>query len=155
MNYVICDLDSTLASNKWREELLRATNGKNFDRFHKAIPFDARIDSTYQTLLELEQQGLGIIYMSARPEWSRQLTVSWLRKYDCPSGNLVLRANKDSRNAVTVKKELYLKFLQGRNIVHCFDDKPAILEMWKEFGFETTLVVDPCLTPNIFKNSCF
>jgi len=57
--------------------------------FQKALPFDGAAEGVQYLSKSWE-----IIYLTARPEWARQITNHWLTKWGFPSGSLITTNEK-------------------------------------------------------------
>jgi len=119
---LICDLDGTLA----------LMNGRN--------PFDAVncINDLPNTpvinmVKNYHQLGFTIILLSGRNDLYKEQTIAWLKQFDIPYKQLVMRKNKDYRKDSIVKKEFFEQHVQGKYDVEVIlDDRNQVVDLWRE-----------------------
>lgn len=146
--YVICDLDGTLADNKWRARNMTLEEGetgkKDWHKFHMGIPEDAiREDVWREVQNACNATGAKLILVSARNERYRKLTQEWLAAKGVDHYALLMREDSDKRPDTMVKREILNRFFKDRSrIVAVFDDRPSVIRMWKEEGLEVIDVGD-------------
>ena len=122
---IICDLDGTLADNKWRN------------------PYDASqcqndpCIEPIRNILEVYYRFMGwsIVYLSGRDNEFRPQTNEFLRKYHCPPGQLFMRPAGDKRKDWVVKSELFDKNVrQMYNVRFVLDDRDQVVKFWRRLG---------------------
>jgi HAD superfamily, subfamily IIIB (Acid phosphatase) len=140
MNVYICDIDGTIADNKHREHFVSNRKYPQWDEFFEACDQDTPIEHMRALLADLDAcsliGGIGIIYVTGRPERVRAKTVAWLDKHDFPAGvSMLMRADGDHRPDHVIKKEL-LKALRDSHVklIMAFDDRQAVVDMWRAMG---------------------
>ena len=149
---VICDLDGTLCDIKHR---LHFVNGekKDWKSFFQHMMGDKlRIDvfeKLHEALTGMSPiQTSRLIFVSARPESYRGMTLEWLTKSLSGTGllerceALIMREDGDSRPDTQVKSDIYDKYLKQLRIIKVFDDRPSVIRMWREKGLEVEDVGD-------------
>ena len=141
---VICDLDGTLASCKWRLPYVEA---KDWRRFYAGIPLDRPNPEVLQFLLDREAVGGKIYYVSGRPEDHRVATLQWLRKHGAPHAALIMRCKGDFRKDHIVKEEILDAHFKNKEIEMVIDDRLSVIEMWERRGLKVWKIVDPGLDP--------
>lgn len=147
IKYVLCDLDGTLADNKWRTKFLYDNpNGKkDWGRFHAGIPEDpirVGVHDSVKEVLEADRNAL-LILVSARSEYCRGMTEDWLAARGVKYTLLLMRGDKDHRDDTLVKREiLYKYFPDKKKIIKVFDDRPSVIEMWRQEGLDVVDVGD-------------
>ena len=57
-----------------------------------------------------------------------------------PSDMLMMRNNDDNRKDYEVKKDMLNIIRQEYNVIHAWDDNPAIIRLWTEEGIPCTIV---------------
>ena len=135
---VICDIDGTIADCKHRLHHLEGEK-KDWDGFFSGMYGDKLRQEVYEMLTAYEREGVQVVFVSARPEEWRDMTILWLMKYveiDSPL-TLLMRRKGDSRDDTIVKREIYDKYLSKLDIVAVIDDRPKVLRMWDELGLTT------------------
>lgn len=132
-NCVIFDLDGTVAIHKGRLP---------YD--WNKIPTD-KCDPRMQTLIEqFNLQAIKIIFLTGRPESSRELTTKWLRTH-LPTINftLLMRDSNDFRPGDVVKKEIWENEIKNKyNTLCVFEDSNKCVDMWREIGLLTNQVAN-------------
>ena len=173
---LLCDLDGTLSSSKWRDPLVEGDR-KRWPEYYKGIPFDNIVPKVKAILEKAITDGCRIIYITAREESLdetrkrtdgtvektvlpvRKWTEDWLSKHSAPgwgSGALLfMRKHKDHRPSSVVKEDVIKKYLGGNktgNIVMGLDDNENVITMYKRYGIKNSILVsDPGIPPNLQK----
>jgi len=160
---IICDLDGTIASCEWRRHFVEPeppSRHKDWTSFFRGIPFDPVVPEVKKMLEDYEANGFKIVYVSARPDYTRPQTIAWLTKHSCPGGppfELYMRASGDSRHDPEVKQDILngalAKYFKAGLIHKVVDDRPQVIEMWKRNGLDVHQVYDPGLKPAIFRDA--
>lgn len=82
----------------WETYSLETAGIRNSDAWFQAHPevfAEAEpVPGAAEALDGLAAAGWGIVYLTARPEWARGLSVEWLRKHGFPRGRLVTARDK-------------------------------------------------------------
>lgn len=144
----IFDIDGTIASAEWRNELARR---KAWDAFHRGIPFDASIPSALAELDKHASEDRRIILVTARTDRWRADTMGWLDNHDVPWHDLHMRKTNDVRRLGSeIKREIYETLILGRyDVVAVYEDHPKIVPMWAEvLGIEVPCLQDPGIEPH-------
>lgn len=133
----IFDLDGTLCDCNHRLHYV-TTKPKNYKAFFKGIPHDLPILGVQELVYSLQRAGQVILFVTARPEYTRAMTMGWLQKYVPTSAideNLYMKADDDHRKDYEVKKDL-LNAVRGDGHwpLVAVDDKPAVIKMFIENG---------------------
>lgn len=152
---VIFDRDGTLASVEYV-----APRGSNDDvvwaAFNAALPFDAPVPIV-AGLLRSIRPGVTRIMTSGRMAGDRpgetfrlmQLW-NWIVKHDLPIDQLHMRRAGDRRVDSVVKEEMYRRFIEPfYDVRYVVDDRPQVVEMWRELGLHVLQVTDPDILPPI------
>jgi predicted kinase len=130
---IICDLDGTLADNKWRN------------------PYDASqcqndpVVEPIRHILEVYYRFMDwrIVYLSGRDGEFRPPTEEFLRKYHCPPGELFMREAGDKRKDWIVKSELFDAHVRKvYNVRFVLDDRNQVVQMWRKLGLTCLQVAD-------------
>lgn len=133
----IVDIDGTLANAEHRIHHIQKSP-KDWDAFFAAC----KDDTPFQHMVTLVN-GMALVYfiifMSGRPERTRDATEAWLRqhgfKYSLSPTVLYMRADGDRRDDSIVKFELLQKAkADGWEPVMAFDDRDRVVKMWRDNG---------------------
>ena len=133
---LICfDIDGTLADVSHRVKYWRETP-KNWAMFKSEMVNDVPIEPVVTIARTMALIGHTVILCSGRDEGTRKWTEDWLFKYDVKFLKLYMRAEKDFRHDSIVKKELLDQIVEdwGRKPDIVFDDRPRVVQMWRENG---------------------
>lgn len=135
---VLCDIDGTIADVTHRLHHVKK-EPKDWKSFFEALEGDAPRTDVLFRLWELEDQGYDVMFVTARPEDYRSETETWLQlvaKVGWRHFTMVMRRSGDKRPDTEVKQEMYDKYFKHYNVVKVFDDRPRVIEMWRENGLE-------------------
>ena len=133
---IICDIDGTVANNEHRQHYLIQSN--DWNSFFSALNKDMPFPKTISMIEEQHKGGLKIVFLTGRPERLRQTTSQWLEKnLSFSDFGLVMRKNKDFRNKIEVKKELFLENFDSKQVLFCLENDYDLLELWQEIGLLT------------------
>lgn len=85
-----------------------------------------------------------IVYVSGRPESSRDITTRWLKEHVDVPGPLFLRADADQRKDAVIKREIFSRHIRPKyRVLGVLDDRQQVVDMWRnELGL-TCLQVAP------------
>lgn len=146
---IICDLDDTITSSKWREHLYL----EDRRAWGAGIPFDKPNIYLQHSLVTLSYFKVHIIYLTGRSEEFRMQTICWLEKYGMPDGYLCMRRFGDQSKNSEFKKEYYEKYIRSDDleILFAIDDNPHVIEMWKLLSIPVIFIQQKnMLIPKIF-----
>lgn len=137
--YVLCDLDGTLANIDHRLPFAKGET-KNWKKFFELIPNDTVNVDVLDMVMKYEDEGFWIIFMSARPDTYRKVTLEWLEKVfeGYPAWKtLIMRKGNDKRPDTEVKKQMLETYFPDKSLIHkIIDDRPSVIRMWKELGLD-------------------
>lgn len=142
MRCYIFDIDGTLADLSHRLHHIQPpllANGqygpKDWDSFFAACGDDAPIEHTIKLAIDVSLAGANIIYVSGRSDQCRIATETWLTRHGLPDGPVYMRKQGDHRPDHQVKVELLAQLrADGNDPVMAFDDRDAVVKMWREIG---------------------
>ena len=146
MSGLLCDIDGTLASNRWRQIHVE-TSPKDWRTFFFLASWDAPIEPVAQALRDARCAGRLIALVSGRPEEWRGQTLEWLQRNNIPYDRLCMRPNDDRRDDIHLKRQVFEECLSDVEITEAYEDRPDLATLWEEFGVEVHLVEDPALPP--------
>lgn len=135
--WVLVDLDGTLADVEHRRHLVQGPK-KDWKGFFNLIPSDpVRMEVSTQ-IIQLYNQGYNIIYVSARPESYREMSLNWLTQHGLGFGwTLLMRRDDDGRPDTLVKQGILDTYFPDKSkIFKVFDDRPSVIRMWRGNGLE-------------------
>lgn len=138
---VIFDMDGTLADvRSIRHHVLRDPRRKNFEAFHAEsvnVPANQHVADAAR---QAHRDGLAVLIVTARKAMWRNHTALWLAVNDIPSDAMWMRANHDNRPDREVKTDILHRIRQSFDVVHAWDDNPAVIAVWESHGIPTTIV---------------
>jgi FMN phosphatase YigB (HAD superfamily) len=143
----IFDVDGTLANVDPYLHNIRNINNdpefkKNYDKFHEesigAEPNQEAIDY----LRDAMENGLDIVVVTSRREWWRGVTSIWMAKNGIYHDALYMRKDGDFRKDYEVKDDILYRINKQWDVMHAFDDNPAVIELWEKNGIPTTKIGD-------------
>jgi len=111
-------------------------------------------------ILQAIRPGVMRIMTSGRAEgdWPgdrrrRILMKSWLHKHRLPIDMLFMREGGDQRVDSIVKKEIYERHIEPFfDVRYVIDDRPQVVQAWRELGLTVLQVKDPGILPPIARN---
>jgi predicted kinase len=143
---VVVDLDGTLTSAAWREHHLTGRR-KDWPAFFAGMERDAPV----QPLVELVgwiANHAAVVLLTGRPDDHAPAIRRWLATHGVTYDQLLMRPGGDRRPDTVVKRELYVREVAPRYDVRLvIDDRPHVVEMWREAGLYVLTAVDPRLDP--------
>jgi hypothetical protein len=130
---IICDIDGTVADNTHREHHIAGVE-KDYDKFydHALIALDKPIEKALKVIPHIldVSETYEFVYLTGRPESTRQATYDWLNKYDIYAP-IYMRANNDRSRAVEYK-ERFVRTYGSRMLF--IDDDPRNEAMYWKYG---------------------
>ena len=131
---VVVDIDGVIADVRHRLHFLRGRQ-RDWDGFFGAAPDDPPLAQGRSEIERATAQGLGIVYLTGRPERCRDATVTWLAEHGFPDAPLVMRSERDRRPARAFKVEALRDLALRDRIVQVIDDDAAVVRAVSEAGF--------------------
>ena len=132
---VIFDLDGTLADISHRNP---------YDSSHANL--DPVIEQTAIICSFLRQEGHRILFVSGRQEKDRAVTNDFIKQkvLKCHEFyRLFMRADKDQRRDVDVKRDIFEQHIRGQyNVFLAVDDRNQVVNLWRQLGIRTFQVAD-------------
>ena len=129
---ILCDIDGTVANNDHRQHLLG--NYKDWNKFFDQMHLDEPINRTIALIKELHNEKKEVIFLTGRPERYREKTIKWLKKYFKFHINLYMRKDGDTRDKLTVKKEIFDLNFSDSDIETIIDNDKELIEMWENLN---------------------
>lgn len=143
---VIVDLDGTLTSAGWREHHLRERK-RDWDAFFAGMGRDAPVQPLVD-LVDWIASRAAVILLTGRPDDHETVVRRWLADHGVAYDQLLMRPSGDRRPDTVVKRERYRRDVAPYHDVRIVvDDRPRVIEMWREEGLYVLTAVDPRLDP--------
>lgn len=141
-NVVLCDIDGTIADTTHRLHYVTKPEGapddwkKDWKGFFSEMGNDGVRRDVQKMLIELYNQGKTIIFMSARPESYKEVTLKWLADNNLSFAyTLIMRRTNDKRPDTETKREMFEQHFPDKSVIHTvFDDRPSVVRLWQEMG---------------------
>jgi predicted kinase len=132
---VLCDIDGTISDTAHRLHFVNKMP-KDWNGFFGAMADDPVRDDVRKKLIEHYNEGRTIIFLSARPEKYRDVTLKWLHDNMLTfAWTLVMRPSGDGRPDTETKRDMFEKHFKDKDAVHAiYDDRPSVIRLWKELG---------------------
>ncbi len=142
MKTYIIDIDGTLADCTHRLPLIARDRlgGPAWDEFFAACDRDQPIFAVIDLIrsLNLGSYNTGFVYLTGRPARVRTQTSAWLKKYNLPLGDLLMRADSDHRRDHVIKPVMLAAWIAGQvnipEIAGVFEDRPSVCRVWRGMG---------------------
>lgn len=139
---VIWDLDGTLSDDRARAHFVEVEQGRKRDwrSYFDAIDEDPPIAASMEILHALRAQGIRIIFLTGRPEYTRPKTQRWLEAngltdYD----HLLMRPEGEFRPAGEFKVEEIQRLDEIYEIVCAFEDRIDVADYLRMAGIPVFL----------------
>lgn len=143
---VIVDLDGTLTSAEWRAHHISGRQ-RDWPRFFAGMGRDAPVPALVDLVTWVAHHAT-VVLLTGRPDDHEVAIRRWLADHDVPYELLLMRASGDRRPDTVVKRQRYREEVAPRYDVRLVvDDRPQVIEMWREEGLYVLTAVDPGLEP--------
>jgi predicted kinase len=143
---LIVDLDGTLTSASWRAHHLHGFR-KDWPAFFAGMTRDAPVGPLVD-LVGWTANHAAVVLLTGRPADHEPVIRRWLADHRVTYDLLLMRPRGDRRPDTVVKRELYRQHVAPRYDVRlAIDDRPGVIEMWREEGIYVLTAVDPRLDP--------
>ncbi len=134
---VVLDIDGVLADVRHRLRHV-AARPKDWDAFFAAAPQDPLLE-VGATFAREAASSHELVYLTGRPERTRDDTQAWLEMHDLPPGRLIMRREGDRRPAVLTKTQALRRLNRERRVELVIDDDPAVVDAITKAGFPARL----------------
>lgn len=134
----IVDLDNTIAEDDWRHWMIdpAAEDGE-----HKYHEYHLHCDGDkVKNRHIVDESPVPVFFMTARPEYVRHKTATWLRDNNFSYKALIMRPNDNHEHSVELKRKLTLDLLKLFKVERAYDDRKDIIEMFQSLGIKGVLV---------------
>lgn len=136
---VVLDLDGVLADTRHRMHHLLG-RAKDWDGFFAAAVDDPVHPEGLAVATESAGRGLTVVYLSGRPERTRDDTLAWMRLHGAPAGQVVLRGEGDRRPAAVMKVGALRRLAERYRLLVLVDDDPAVVRAARSAGVVAEVV---------------
>jgi len=134
---VIWDLDGTLSDDRARAHFVEVEEGRSRDweSYFDAIDQDPPIAASMEIVQALRAHGSRIVFLTGRPEYTRDKTEKWLRangldEYD----RLVMRPAGERRPAGYFKADAVAALRDEYELVCAFEDRIDVADLLRKAG---------------------
>ena len=129
---VLCDIDGTIANNDHRQHFLEGK--KDWEGFFSELINDEPIFPIINKVIEQYNAGKEIVFLTGRPERYRNVTTEWLKRYFDFEIKLLMRKNKDHKNKLIIKREIFELNFNVKDIFLIFENDKELIAMWEDIG---------------------
>ena len=123
---VVLDLDGVLADTRARMHHVRA-RPRDWDAFFAEAAGDPVHPEGLALATEAADRGAPVVYLSGRPERTREATLAWLEQVGAPAAPLLLRREDDRRPARVVKVAALRALAAHGPVAMLVDDDPDVV----------------------------
>lgn len=129
----VFDIDGVLADVRHRLPHVQG-RPKDWDAFFAAIGKDPVLPDGLALAQELAAEHR-VVYVTGRPEHTRDATMAWLGGQNLPSGRVFMRADDDFRPAREAKLRLMRRLSRFGDVAVVVDDDPAVCAALRAAGW--------------------
>jgi phosphoglycolate phosphatase-like HAD superfamily hydrolase len=123
---VVLDIDGVLADTRHRMHFL-SSRPKDWNGFFAAAVRDPGHPEGLAMAATAVEQGRTLVYLSGRPERTREDTLDWLRRNGAPDAEVLLRPEGDRRPARHVKLAELRRLSRRYRLDVLVDDDPDVV----------------------------
>jgi phosphoglycolate phosphatase-like HAD superfamily hydrolase len=132
----IFDMDGTLCDTSSVVHLIEGDD-KDYAAFHAASAGCPPRNEVVEAARAERANGRAILVVASREFIWRDLTLDWLVKHEVPYDAVYLRIVGDYRKDVAIKKDILDQIrADGFEVLVAWDDKPAVIELWRDNDIE-------------------
>jgi hypothetical protein len=131
----IIDIDGVVADVRHRLHHI-TQRPKDWDSFFDAASADPPHAEGIGVVRKIAE-GHEIVYVTGRPERTRDATIEWLVRQGIGGHRLVMRPAGDRRPAAQVKVQLVRRLARGRQVGIVVDDDAQVLAAMRAAGYPT------------------
>lgn len=126
----VLDLDGTISDDRWRRWLIdpqAATVDEMYHHYHLHLDQDQFVN---KWTLDCD---VPIVILTARPEYTRELTMRWLERHNVEFQQLLMRPEGDHRSSPLLKLGLIAEH-NLQEIEYAFDDREDVIAAFRSVG---------------------
>ena len=141
---VICDVDGTLCDVTAIRHHVVVPSGaeKNFDAFHQASRHCPPNQQAIEFCKRHHEAGRVVVIVTARMERHYDVTKAWLDEYmPVPFDGPIMREDGLRHSDTSVKLRIYQYLSRHYNIVAACDDRPEIVQLWRDLNIPEIEVI--------------
>lgn len=135
---VLCDIDGTISDATHRLHHVKVAEGekKDWKSFFAEMDKDPVRDDVRKMLIDHYNKGKNIIFMSARPDSYRDVTLKWLHDNNLSFAyTVIMRNSQDKRPDTDTKRDMLNSHFPDKGVIDTIiDDRPSVIRLWKEMG---------------------
>jgi len=128
---IITDLDGTISDCTHRLKYYRKND---YFKFNELGSEDLPITPIVNILRNCKSEDTDIVVVTARDEYHRPATLDWLKRYDIPCDNLLMRPSDDNRYDDEVKLDLFERNYEKEDVWFVLEDRQMVVNMWRSLG---------------------
>lgn len=133
-NAIIFDLDGTLSNCTHRMHFVEKST-KDFDSFYSAMEEDTLVEPVRDMLMIYYSSNYRVIILTGRPECYREITETWLKKYEIPFFKLYMRPNNKKSTPDMIYKERTIAEISKSFVIKAaVEDRDRVVKMWRDNG---------------------
>lgn len=136
---VLCDIDGTIADTSHRLHYVKSDDPdfkKDWKGFFSQMHLDSVRKDVQKILIDHYNEGKTIIFLSARPDNYKDVTLKWLAdNYLTFAYTVIMRQANDKRPDTDTKRDMLDIYFPDKGVIHSIiDDRPSIVRLWQEMG---------------------
>ena len=130
----IFDMDGTLCDTAGIVHLIEGED-RDYWAFHAASAGCPPHEDVVEAARAEHEAGRAIVVVTSREFQWRDTTLSWLTQHDVPHDAVYMRIVGDYRKDTAVKADILKQIKDdGFNVLAAWDDKPEVIDLWRENG---------------------
>ena len=130
----VLDVDGVLADVRHRLHHIEGPR-RDWDAFFGEVAADPVLEAGRAEAQAALASGLGIVYLTGRPERCRADTVRWMELHGLPEGDLIMRRDSDRRPARLFKVEALRDLSRSREVAYLLDDDADVIAAAASAGY--------------------
>jgi len=149
---IIVDRDSTLYNIDHRlGYILDNPKEKNWKKFYAGIPKDTLNQWCKDMILGFALQGYEILMLTGIHVEHMRAVKKGLERDEIPIDKLYMRQPKDNRADYKYKRESVEQILKEYDVVMAIDDRPMIINMYRDLGVQVIWVANGYRTDFLYE----
>ena len=136
----VFDIDGVLADVSHRLHHLQGPQ-KDWDAFFDGASGDRVLLDGLAAVRRVADLGRPMVYLSGRPERTRQITLEWFACHGFPAAHLHLRPDSDRRPARIFKPTVLAGLGGPAGVEMVYDDDDAVVDQLRTLGYAVTHVL--------------